>query len=135
MNLSIAKPIVIIMLTMAPLVTYADPAGGYPGFPLEDVLTVVSLFVIAGLAISVCISLVFRHVFQKIRKEKRKHIWFMTIFTFIFPAPYIYAELTGYCESSVIVFSGITLVLLFAGFLLGYFITPKTDFHKLNTKG
>lgn len=133
MKLRKAKPIVILILIMSPFVVYADPRGGFPGFPLKDILTVLFLFVVGGLAISACISLIFRYVLQKIQREKRKHIWFMTISTFIFPAAYVYAEVINYFEHTQTEYRTLIIGLLSIGFLLGYFVTPKGENSKLHT--
>ncbi len=48
----------------------------------------------------------------------------MMLSTFIFPSIYIYAELANYYESIY------TIELIFIGFLIDYFITPKKKISK-----
>ncbi|NVK66764.1 MAG: hypothetical protein HWE22_19385 [Flavobacteriales bacterium] len=100
--------------------------------PPEYFIGLIALFLLLGTAISLVVSVLLRFVFQKVRKEKRKHIWFMTSLTFILPTTFVLLEEEYHLlydidpyETRLLVSQLIIIGLVFVGFLLGYFFTPK----------
>lgn len=127
MNEKIAKLIIIITLIISPFTTYADPPGGVPGPTLGLVLTISIISILLAFTICVFLSLCFKYVLQKIRREKRKHIWYMTIITFIFIGIEVYVELMCYSGTTLTQHAVFIITLLIMGLFLGYFITPKKE--------
>jgi membrane protease YdiL (CAAX protease family) len=127
MNEKIAKLIIIITLIISPFTTYADPPGGVPGPSSGQLLTILFLLILLAFTICMFLSLCFRYVLQKIRSEKRKNIWYMTITTLIFPSVHIYLELINHYKTTRTQYVVYIITLIIIGLFLGYFITPKKE--------
>lgn len=108
----------------------ADPQHIIPPIAVYGLIAGV---ILGGLALSLAISILLRLILQAILKEKRKHIWWMMLLTFLFPATFgvldeEYHFLYGIhtYETMILVWKMIMFTLPVVGFLAGYFITPKS---------
>ena len=107
----------------------ADPQHIIPPIAVYGVIAGVT---IGGLALALAISALLRVILQAILKEKRKHIWWMMLLTFLLPATFgvldeeyhFLYEIDPY-ETMILVWKIIMFTLPVVGFLVGYFITPK----------
>jgi O-antigen/teichoic acid export membrane protein len=118
----------LTVLIMFSFTAYAEKGG----IPTEVVWGLGTLFTIIGLAISFFVSYALRSVLEKYRNERRKHIWFMTSFTFLLPVVFgILKEqfhwLAGFNKYEYHVFYILLAGLIIFGFTLGYLQTPKKN--------
>ncbi len=90
---------------------------------------------ILGILIALILSKFLRSILQKLRKEERQHIWYMTLSTLILPVFYSYTVEKLYLlnglenhfgyEMMQILSPILLLSTIIIGFLIGYFSTPK----------
>lgn len=133
-----------ILVVLVLVVSISFPAKADPRhiIPLEAVIGMILLFTILGIGASLMISMLLRLILEKIRKEKRRHIWFMTFCTLIFPVLYAYLvdeynllyEFEGDhgYEAKERFYNYTLFSLIPFGFLVGYFITPLKKARKEN---
>ena len=135
------KFVVLLCFILLALPAFAEK-GGMPVYAYYGLA--IGMFLLLSV-ISICLSLFFQFVIENLKKEKRKHIVFMTLGTLVFPVSYVYLEdkfnilysfgielKYGY-ETKFLVGKTTVIALTLLGFLIGYFITPKTDEIKLPT--
>lgn len=121
----------ILVMICFPLTVSAD---GHTIPPIA-VYGAIAGFLFGGLAISFVISFLLRTILEIILAEKRKHIWWMVLLTFLFPSLVIFAEEEyqllyqielNYSYELRRTFYWFLLILsLLLGFIIGFLSTPK----------
>ena len=103
--------------------------------PLAGVIGGFILFLIVGFVISLIISFIIKRLLEELRKEKRKHVWWMAILTLIIPTIFGYAEDEFHIlyiieanysfELRQLIWWLLIIGLTLAGSVLGYYLTQK----------
>jgi MFS family permease len=103
----------------------------FTGPPMEAVIAGWIAGIVGGFFVCALIALIFKRILEEFTKQKRRHIWFQTIFMYLFLTLFLYLEdvkhiLDNYDDKTrmnlywTFFFSSLTL-----GCIIGYLITPK----------
>ena len=99
--------------------------------PMEAVIAVWILGVVGGFFACALAALIIKRIVEEFTRQKRRHIWFQTIFMYLFLALFLYLEdsehiLDDFSDETrmnfywTFFFSSLTI-----GCVIGYLITPK----------
>lgn len=133
MKQTLYKTTAFIAFTAMAFPAFADgsvmPGYAYLGLAL--------LIAVIGLSIAFALTKIFRPLLEKLRGERKKHIWWMLLLTFATPALYMYLEDSHHLLYDVesaygydikhTVHSVLIIVSVVVGFIIGYYITPKEE--------
>lgn len=119
--------ILLVFLLSAVFPARAD----FTGPPMEAVIAVWILGLVGGFFACALAALIVKRIIEEFTKHKRRHIWFQTIFMYLFLALFLYLEDSEYILSDfsdetrmnlywTFFFTSLTL-----GCVIGYLITPK----------
>lgn len=125
----------IIILFILLLIAQPALADGQGGIPMEAIVIIYLAYALVAAAIATVFSFLFKKLYEATRREKRKPLIWMIICTLVLPAIYAFAEneahllknigmTYGYEKMKILHFM-ISSLLVFIGFNVGYFITPK----------
>jgi amino acid transporter len=127
MNAKLKFSILLVFLLAAVFPARAD----FTGPPMEAIVTLWILGLVGGFFACALLALIVKRIIEEFTKRKRRHIWFQTIFMYLFLALFLYLEdsehiLSDFTDETrmnlywILFFSSLTL-----GCVIGYRITPK----------
>lgn len=127
MNNKLKFSLLIVFILSAVFPARAD----FTGPPMEAVIAVWILGVVGGFFACALAALIIKRIVEEFTRQKRRHIWFQTIFMYLFLALFLYLEdsehiLDDFSDETrmnfywTFFFSSLTI-----GCVIGYLITPK----------
>ncbi len=127
MKTTLKFTILLVFLLAAVFPARAD----FTGPPMEAVVAVWILGLVGGFFACALAALIVKRIIEEFTKHKRRHIWFQTIFMYLFLAFFLYLEdsehiLSDFSDGTrmnlywTFFFTSLTL-----GCVIGYLITPK----------
>lgn len=129
MNIQLKFSILAVFILSAVFPARAD----FTGPPMEAIVALWILGVVGGFFVCALAALIFKRILEEFTKRKRGHIWFQTIFMYLFLALFLYLEdaehiLSDFSDETRMnlywTFFFLTLTL---GCIIGYLITPKKN--------
>lgn len=127
MNTKLKFSILFVFLLFAVFPARAD----FTGPPMEAVIAIWILGLVGSFFACALAALIVKRIVEEFTKHKRRHIWFQTIFMYLFLALFLYLEdaehiLSDFSDETrmnlywTFFFTSLTL-----GCIIGYLITPK----------
>lgn len=127
MNIKLKFSLLLVFMLSAVFPARAD----FTGPPMEAVIAVWILGVVGGFFACALAALIIKRIVEEFTRQKRRHIWFQTIFMYLFLAFFLYLEdskhiLDDFSDETrmnlywTFFFSSLTI-----GCVMGYLITPK----------
>jgi hypothetical protein len=120
-----------IVLTLFLLSAVFPARADFTGPPMEAIVAVWILGLVGGFFVCALMALIFKRILEEFIQSKRRHIWFQTIFMYLFLGLFLYLEdsehiLSDYSDGTRmnIYWTGVFLSLT-SGCILGYVLTPK----------
>ena len=129
MNNKLKFSLLIVFILSAVFPARAD----FTGPPMEAVIAVWILGVVGGFFACALAALIIKRIIEEFTRQKRRHIWFQTIFMYLFLALFLYLEDSEHIlsdfsdETRMNLYWTFFFLTLTLGCIIGYLITPKKN--------